>query len=70
VNISSVIGRMGNRGQANYAASKAGLIALSQTLAKEFAGKGITVNAVAYLVSEDGNYITGQVIDINGGLYI
>lgn len=110
VNISSVIGRMGNRGQANYAASKAGLIALSQTLAKEFAGKGLTVNAVApgfietdmlksvpkeimekilagiplgrlgkpsevagavaYLVSEDGNYITGQVIDINGGLYI
>ncbi|MDW7727659.1 MAG: beta-ketoacyl-ACP reductase [Candidatus Methanoperedens sp.] len=110
VNISSVIGRMGNRGQANYAASKAGLIALSQTLAKEFAGKGITVNAiapgfietdmlksvpkeimgkilaqiplgrlgkpsevagaVAYLVSEYGDYITGQVIDINGGLYI
>jgi NAD(P)-dependent dehydrogenase (short-subunit alcohol dehydrogenase family) len=110
VNISSVIGRMGNRGQANYAASKAGMIALTQTLAKEFGGKGITVNAVApgfietdmvksvpkeiidkilaqiplgrlgkpsevagavaYLVSEDGDYITGQVIDINGGLYI
>jgi len=110
INISSVIGRMGNRGQANYAASKAGIIALTQTLAKEFATKGITVNAiapgfietdmlksvpkeimdkilaqiplgrlgktseiagaVAYLVSEDGDYITGQVIDINGGLYI
>jgi len=110
VNISSVIGRMGNFGQANYAASKAGTIGLTQTLAKEFASKGITVNAiapgfietdmaksvpeemikkvvekiplgrlgkpdevagtVAYLVSEEGNYITGQVIDINGGLYI
>lgn len=110
INISSVIGRMGNRGQANYAASKAGIIALTQTLAKEFANKGITVNAVApgfietdmlkgipkeimekilaqiplgrlgkpaeiagavsYLVSEDGDYVTGQVMDINGGLYI
>ncbi len=110
VNISSVIGRMGNRGQANYAASKAGMIGLTQTLAKEFADKGVTVNAVApgfigtdmlksvppniiqkilaqipmgrlgrpeeiasavtYLVSPEAGYITGQVVDINGGLYI
>ena len=110
INISSVIGRMGNFGQANYTASKAGMIGLTKALAKEFAGKGVTVNAiapgfidtdmvkgvpgevldniiakiplgrlgkasevagtVAYLASPDGDYITGQVIDINGGLYI
>ncbi len=110
VNISSVIGRMGNFGQANYTASKAGLIGLTKALAKEFAGKGVTVNAiapgfietdmmkgipgevmekiiakiplgrlgkasevagaVAYLASHEGDYITGQVIDINGGLYV
>lgn len=110
VNISSVIGRMGNFGQANYTASKAGMIGLTKALAKEFARKGITVNAVApgfietdmirsvpdnvmknilsqvpqgrlgkasevagavaYLASEDADYITGQVIDVNGGLYV
>jgi NAD(P)-dependent dehydrogenase (short-subunit alcohol dehydrogenase family) len=110
LNISSVIGRMGNFGQTNYAASKAGMIGLTKALAKEFAGKGVTVNAiapgfietdmvkginpdamerivsriplgrlgkasevaatVAFLASQEGDYITGQVIDINGGLYI
>ena len=47
VNIASVAGRYGNRGQANYSASKAGLIGLTLTTAKEFAPKGITCNAVA-----------------------
>lgn len=110
LNISSVIGRMGNFGQTNYAASKAGVIGFTKALAKEFAGKGVTVNAIApgfietdmmkgipgevmdkivariplgrlgkasevaatasFLASKEGDYITGQVIDINGGLYI
>jgi 3-oxoacyl-[acyl-carrier protein] reductase len=47
VNIASVVGLMGNAGQANYSASKGGLVALTKTIAKEFAGKGITANAVA-----------------------
>jgi len=47
INISSVIGLRGNAGQANYAASKAGLIGLTKSLAREFAGRGVTVNAVA-----------------------
>lgn len=47
INISSVVGIMGNKGQANYAASKAGLIGLTKTAAKELASRGITVNAIA-----------------------
>jgi len=108
VNIASVVGQMGNPGQANYAASKAGLIGLTKTLAKEFAPRGVRVNAVApgfirtamtdalsedvqnqmkqaiplgrfgeagdvasvvmFLVSDASAYVTGQVINCDGGL--
>ncbi len=108
VNISSIVGIMGNLGQANYSASKAGLIGLTKTMARELAQRNITVNAVApgfidtemtrvldekikdrlvdqiplsrlglpddiahavaFLVSDRSNYITGQVINVNGGM--
>jgi 3-oxoacyl-[acyl-carrier protein] reductase len=108
VNIASIVGVMGNPGQANYSASKAGLIGLTKTMARELAPRNITVNAiapgfidtdmtrvlddkirdklieqiplarlglpadiahsVAFLVSGQSNYITGQVINVNGGM--
>ena len=110
VNISSVVGEMGNAGQANYAASKAGLIGLTKSLAQEVGSRNITVNAVApgfietdmthglseelkqkmlsqtplkrmgtaeeianavkFLVSEEASFITGHVLDVNGGIYM
>jgi len=110
VNISSVVGEAGNPGQANYVASKAGLIGLTKSLAQEMASRNVTVNAVApgfietdmtavlsddlktnlltrvplkrlgkpediaaavaFLASDGAGYITGHVLDVNGGMYM
>jgi len=110
INITSVVGEAGNAGQSNYAASKAGLIGLTKSLAQEMASRNITVNAVApgliatdmtnvlpedvkakalaaiplkrmgsaedvaaavrFLASEEAGYITGHVLDVNGGAYM
>jgi 3-oxoacyl-[acyl-carrier protein] reductase len=110
INIASVVAQMGNAGQANYVAAKAGLVGLTKAIAIEIASRNITVNAVApgfiatpmtdglsdkvkdelknriplgrmgtardvasaivFLASEEASYITGHVLDVNGGLYL
>jgi 3-oxoacyl-[acyl-carrier protein] reductase len=110
INVSSVVAQMGNAGQANYVAAKAGLIGLTKAIAMEIASRNITVNAVApgfietpmtdvlsdkvkeelktriplgrlgvprdvaasivYLASDEAAYITGHVLDVNGGMYL
>jgi len=110
VNVASVVGQAGNAGQANYVASKAGLIGLTKTLAQEMASRNVTVNAVApgfidtdmthvlspevherilagiplkrmgsaadvaaavkFLASEEAGYITGHVLNVNGGMFM
>jgi 3-oxoacyl-[acyl-carrier protein] reductase len=110
INIASVVGQSGNAGQANYAASKAGLIGMTKSMAREFASRQVLVNAVApgyiqtamtedlkedakarllemiplerlgsgadvakavlFLAGEDSQYITGQVLAVNGGIYM
>jgi len=110
INMTSVVGLMGNAGQANYAASKAGLVGFTKSVARELGSRSITVNAVApgyivtamteglsedsrkalvdqialkrlgtvddvawtvlFLASEEGGYITGETINVSGGLYI
>jgi 3-oxoacyl-[acyl-carrier protein] reductase len=110
INIASVVAQMGNAGQANYVAAKAGLVGLTKAIAIEIASRNITVNAVApgfiatpmtdglsekvkdelknriplgrmgtardvasaivFLASDEAGYITGHVLDVNGGLYL
>lgn len=110
INLASVVGKMGNFGQTNYAASKAGLIGMTKSVARECATRGITANCIApgfiatpmtdvirddikekiktsipmaafgepndiasacvYLASEEARYVTGTVLDVNGGMYM
>ncbi|HEX4845956.1 MAG TPA: 3-oxoacyl-[acyl-carrier-protein] reductase [Geothrix sp.] len=110
INIASVVGQMGNAGQSNYVAAKAGLIGLTKSVARELASRNVTANAVtpgyietamtaglpedvkaeftkqiplgrmgtaediaasvAFLASDEAGYVTGQVLSVNGGMYM
>jgi 3-oxoacyl-[acyl-carrier protein] reductase len=101
INLTSVVAQMGNAGQVNYISAKAGLIGFTKAVAREYAARNITVNAVApgfieaartamldqvplkrpgtdaevahavaFLASDEAGYITGQVINVNGGMYM
>ncbi len=110
ISIASIVGLMGNIGQANYAASKAGMIGFTKSIAREYANRGVTANAIApgfietdmtkklpedvtkallgqipmgklgmpgdvanavkFLASNEAEYITGQVLHVNGGMYM
>ena len=110
INIASIVGQQGNAGQANYSASKGGVIALTKTCSREFASRGVLVNAIApgfirtrmtdaipeearqklveaillgrmgepediaraalFLAGDDSSYVTGQVLGVNGGMYM
>ena len=68
INMSSIVGITGNAGQMNYVASKAGIIGMTKSAAKELGSRGITVNAVAFLASDQASYISGQVLGVDGGM--
>ena len=69
VNVSSVIGQTGNVGQANYAASKAALLGMTQSLALELGRPQEVARVVRFLLEDESSYITGAMYSVNGGMF-